>query len=75
MEQVEEVAPLSITPHEDIGAAFNAINAINSHIQNLQTCSWVEEDYNKLCNFVSRMDQVKNIRVDDYCAQLSDLLK
>ena len=29
MEQVEEVAPLSITPHEDIGAAFNAINAIN----------------------------------------------
>lgn len=57
------------------GQRDNAINAINSHIQNLQTCLWVEKDYNKLCNFVSRMDQVKNIRVGDYCAELSDLLK
>lgn len=29
MSEVEEILPLSTTPHEDIGAAFNAINAIN----------------------------------------------
>lgn len=29
MSEVEEISPLSTTPHEDIGAAFNAINAIN----------------------------------------------
>lgn len=29
MSEVDEISPLSTTPHEDIGAAFNAINAIN----------------------------------------------
>jgi hypothetical protein len=29
MSEVEEIMPLSTSPHEDIGAAFNAINAIN----------------------------------------------
>lgn len=29
MSEVDEILPLSTTPHEDIGAAFNAINAIN----------------------------------------------
>jgi len=57
------------------GQRDNAINAINSHIHNLQTCSWVEEDYNTLCDFISRMDRVKNICISDYCTQLSDLLK
>jgi hypothetical protein len=31
MEQVVDEMPLSISPHEDIGAAFNAINAINEY--------------------------------------------
>lgn len=30
MEKVEE-SLLSVTPHEDIGAAFNALNAINEY--------------------------------------------
>lgn len=29
MTEVEDISPLSTSPHEDIGAAFNAINAIN----------------------------------------------
>ena len=29
MSEVDEILPLSTSPHEDIGAAFNAINAIN----------------------------------------------
>ena len=29
MEVIEDVSPISTSPHEDIGAAFNAINAIN----------------------------------------------
>ena len=31
MELVEEGMPLSVTPHEDIGAAFNALNVINEY--------------------------------------------
>jgi sulfatase maturation enzyme AslB (radical SAM superfamily) len=57
------------------GQQANAVNAIGSHIHNLETGSWSESDYNKLCDFVNRMDQVKNIRVGDYCVQLADLLK
>lgn len=29
MAEVDEISPISITPHEDIGAAFNALTAIN----------------------------------------------
>ena len=29
MSEVDEILPLSTTPHEDIGAAFNALNSIN----------------------------------------------
>lgn len=29
MSEVDEILPLSNTPHEDIGAAFNALNSIN----------------------------------------------
>ena len=29
MAEVEEIFPISTTPHEDIGAAFNALNSIN----------------------------------------------
>jgi MoaA/NifB/PqqE/SkfB family radical SAM enzyme len=57
------------------GQRANAINAINSHIENLQTCAWTESDYDTLCDFVTRMDQVKNISVKDYCTEFSDLLK
>ena len=31
MSEVEEISPLSVTPHEDIGAAFNALNSINEY--------------------------------------------
>lgn len=31
MSEVDEILPISTTPHEDIGAAFNAINAISEY--------------------------------------------
>jgi len=57
------------------GQQSNAVNAIQSHIHNLQTYPWVESDYNKLCDFVNKMDQVKHSYVADYCPQLAEWLK
>lgn len=31
MSEVDEILPLSNTPHEDIAAAFNAINALSEY--------------------------------------------
>jgi MoaA/NifB/PqqE/SkfB family radical SAM enzyme len=57
------------------GQKSNAINALTTNITNLKTKSWIESDYKKLCDFVARMDQVKNINIADYCVALSKVLK
>jgi molybdenum cofactor biosynthesis enzyme MoaA len=57
------------------GQKSNAVNAIKSHVHKLQTCQWIESDYNALCDFIKRIDKVKNIQIKDYCSQVSDFLK
>ena len=57
------------------GQKNNAINALTAHITNLKTKTWVESDYEQLCDFVARMDQVKNIKISDYCVKLASILK
>ena len=57
------------------GQKSNAINALTSNVTNLKTKNWVKSDYQQLCNFVSRMDQVKNINIADYCDALANVLK
>jgi MoaA/NifB/PqqE/SkfB family radical SAM enzyme len=57
------------------GQKSNAKNALTAHIRNLKTQDWSESDYKQLCDFVRRMDRVKNIDMADYCVALSKVLK
>jgi hypothetical protein len=57
------------------GQKNNAINALSAHVTNLKSTTWVESDYNQLCDFITRMDQVKNIAIGDHCVALAKILK
>jgi len=57
------------------GQKHNAINALQSNIDNLESLEWNKQDYMKLVDFVTRMDQVKNIKVKDYCEWLYKMLQ
>jgi sulfatase maturation enzyme AslB (radical SAM superfamily) len=70
----QAVATIERTDIES-GQKSNAINALTAHITNLKTKAWVSSDYDQLCDFVSRMDLVKNINIADYCGALSRVLK
>ena len=52
----------------------NASNAINSIINNLKMSNWNLQNYQTLCEFIKKMDQVKNISVHDHCIFLSKLV-
>jgi MoaA/NifB/PqqE/SkfB family radical SAM enzyme len=56
------------------GQKSNAINALQSIINNLISQPWDQKEYNKLCDFVIKMDQVKKIDVDDYVDFLTSML-
>lgn len=51
----------------------NAINAVNSIIQNLDCVSFSAEHNQYLKDFIEKMDQVKQIRANDYCNWLGSL--
>lgn len=51
------------------GQKANAVNALNSIINNLQTEPWDQTEHHKLCNFIKKMDHVKNINIKDYCKE------
>ena len=57
------------------GQKSNAINALTANITNLKSTPWSEDDYKRLCDFIARMDQVKNIKIADYCVEFSEALK
>lgn len=57
------------------GQKSNAVNALAAHITNLKTKPCVDADYHQLCDFIARMDRVKNIRIEDYCPELAAVLK
>lgn len=57
------------------GQKSNAINALSSIIENLHNLPWNQSEHEKLCDFINRMDNVKQIKLKDYCKELSDLLQ
>jgi len=60
----------------EIGQKHNAINTIRSVIHNLSPdAPWSESDFEQWKMFVEKMDQVKNIRIQDYCEFLSRVLE
>lgn len=56
------------------GQRHNAINAIKSIVTNLEVMPHDVQEFNRLCDFISRMDQVKKINIQDYCKAVSKML-
>lgn len=56
------------------GQRWNAINALNSIINDLQNISFDQTNYNKFKEFVIKMDEVKGINIKDYCKFTADFL-
>lgn len=59
----------------ELGQKQNAINALQSIIQNLETVPWSQDNFTVFCDFVNKMDRVKNIKIKDYCEVLSNVLQ
>jgi hypothetical protein len=56
------------------GQRWNAINAINSIIANLEQEPFDSIGHQKLRTFVAKMDQVKQIKIEDYCPFVFNLI-
>lgn len=59
----------------EYGQKCNAINAITATISNLNTVPWNQEGYDKLCNVTRKLDQVKDLNINDYCEFVGQFLK
>ena len=59
----------------DSDQKINAVNAIHSIVQTLNSTQWDQDNHKKLCNFILQMDRVKNINLQDYCPETHDILQ
>jgi hypothetical protein len=75
IQSLQQVAMRILKTNIESGQKQNAINAINSHIRNLQNNDWDQVNHQKLCDFILRLDQVKNISIQDYCPETYSLLQ
>jgi wyosine [tRNA(Phe)-imidazoG37] synthetase (radical SAM superfamily) len=57
------------------GQKSNAVNAIGSIVHNLHTQPWNTTEFEKLQTIVSKLDEVKNLYVSDYCDFLAEMLQ
>jgi sulfatase maturation enzyme AslB (radical SAM superfamily) len=63
------------TANIESGQKSNTLNAVNSIINNLKTLPYDVETHNKFKEFVGKMDQVKKIKLSDYCVDIATLLE
>lgn len=59
----------------EYGQKCNAINALMSTITNLKTLPWNQENYKKVCDITKKLDEVKDLNVNDYCEFVGQFLK
>lgn len=66
---------LKILEDADIesGQRSHVSNAVDSIITNLKTAEWDKNKFEKFKNFVSTMDQAKNINIKDYCPEVAEM--
>ena len=57
------------------GQKSNAINAVKSIINNLENIAWDQSNYKKLCDFILKMDHLKNISLHEYCPETHNILQ
>lgn len=53
---------------------INAINAVKSNIQKLKELPFDPTKHYEFKNFVSKMDAVKKLKIDDYCPEVSEFI-
>jgi len=86
----EKVVPMSLRPkiidrledtieklkqaNIEAGQKSNAVNAVQSIVENLKSTPYDRELHQQFIDFVRKMDDVKNINFVDYCAEISELL-
>jgi len=75
IKSLERAISIIVNANIESGQQSNAVNALTANITNLKSTLWSPQDYDQLCDFVTRMDQVKRISINDYCAALSKILK
>lgn len=59
----------------EYGQKCNAINALTATITNLKTLPWNQENYKKVCVITKKLDEVKDLNVNDYCEFVGQFLK
>jgi hypothetical protein len=86
----EKVVPMSLRPkiidrledtieklkkaNIEAGQKSNAVNAVQSIVENLKSTPYDRELHQQFIDFVRKMDDVKNINFVDYCTEISELL-
>jgi hypothetical protein len=58
----------------DSGQKSNAVNAVQSIVENLKSTLYDRELHQQFIDFVRKMDSVKNINFVEYCTELTELL-
>ena len=58
----------------EAGQKSNAVNAVQSIVENLKSTPYDQELHQQFIDFVRKMDDVKNINFVDYCTEISKLL-
>ena len=59
----------------EFGQKCNALNALNATINNLENTSWDQEGYKKFCEVTKKLDQVKDLNINDYCSFVGQFLE
>lgn len=59
----------------EYGQKNNAVNAIRSIIHAMENTPWDRENHKILCDFIHKMDQVKNINLLDHCPETYNVLQ
>lgn len=73
-DQLQQCADRLSTAEIELGQKQNAVNAIGSIVTNLDRIDWSQHDFDKLKNYINRLDQVKNISVGNYLLSLNRML-
>lgn len=70
---LSSIEKLKISSIEE-GQRWNAINALQSIVNDLDNISFNQKNHDRFKNFVEKMDLVKGINIADYCPYVSNII-
>lgn len=71
IDRISPVIPKLESANIESGQKSNAINALQTIINNLQTAKWDQDAHAKLVDLVRRLDRVKNLSIDEMCPEVA----